>query len=137
MTSPARRAHGPTARALRAAQSRRLQDVASTAGVSVPFLSKLERGRETASETVTARLADALTVPVEVLTGQRPALGPLRDALGIDIHQLGRELGIGVERIAALENGVGAARPELLDAIARRLGVDVDALGIATSAAVA
>jgi transcriptional regulator with XRE-family HTH domain len=134
MTSPARRAHGPTVRALRTALDRRLHDIAATAEVSVGFLSRIERGRETASAEVTARLAAALGVPVPVLTGQTPAVAALARILGVSTQALAAALGIAPARMTSIVEGVAGPTPQEVERLTVRLGVDAGALGLSESA---
>ncbi|MBW6503265.1 helix-turn-helix transcriptional regulator [bacterium] len=54
-------------RARRLLRGQRLADVAAPAGISAPFLSRLERGQRGASDDVIRRLASILDVPVEEL----------------------------------------------------------------------
>lgn len=137
MTSPTRRAHGPTVRALRTARTRRLQDIATAAGVTVSFLSRIERGRETASEAVTARLADALGVPAAVLTGQAPAIAALARILDIAPTALAAAIGTNPNRMQRIADGAESPTAAEVERLVVRLGVDADALGLPTQAAVA
>ena len=54
-------------RARRLLLGRRLADVATPAGISAPFLSRLERGQRGASGEVLRRLASTLDLPPEML----------------------------------------------------------------------
>ncbi|MFE6892467.1 helix-turn-helix domain-containing protein [Streptomyces sp. NPDC057694] len=51
---------GDVLRRRRRAQGRTLQDVADTAGISMPYLSEVERGRKEASSEMLAAVAGAL-----------------------------------------------------------------------------
>ncbi|MFE1955517.1 helix-turn-helix domain-containing protein [Streptomyces sp. NPDC059524] len=51
---------GDVLRRRRRAQGRTLQDVADTAGISMPYLSEMERGRKEASSEMLAAVAGAL-----------------------------------------------------------------------------
>lgn len=135
--TPTRRAHGPTVRALRTAQARTLHDVAAVADISNTYLSRVERGRETASEAVTARLATALHVAVPVLTGQAPAVVALARFLGIDTPALAAALGTHPSRMQRIADGAEPPTVAEIDRLVTRLGVDADVLGLPTPAAVA
>lgn len=72
-----RRAVGETLRRVRVEQGRTLRDVAHEAGVSLGYLSEVERGRKEASSEVLAAMSRSLGVPVsQVLreAGERLAL---------------------------------------------------------------
>ena len=89
-----RTAIGAVLRRLRLRQGRTLQDVADAAGVSMPYLSEIERGRKEASSEILAGICRALgiglpdlleEVRLELLrspVGPRSALS--RSALGRD-----------------------------------------------------
>lgn len=67
-TSPLlRTALGEALRRLRLEQGRTLADVARVAGVSMPYLSELERGRKEGSSEVLAAICDALRVDLSDL----------------------------------------------------------------------
>lgn len=136
MTST-RRAHGPTVRALRTAQARTLHDVSADAGISISFLARVERGRETASEAVTSRLATALHVAAPVLTGQAPAVTALARLLDIDTPALAAALGTHPTRMQRIADGIEPPNAAEVDRLVVRLGVDADALGLRATAAVA
>ncbi|MFF0150184.1 helix-turn-helix domain-containing protein [Micromonospora sp. NPDC005203] len=57
-----RRVIGGVLRRLRQSQGRTLREVAATAGVSVPYLSEVERGRKEASSEVLAAICRALGI---------------------------------------------------------------------------
>ncbi|MBM6404364.1 helix-turn-helix transcriptional regulator [Phycicoccus sp. CSK15P-2] len=75
-TSPARaeplwrEAVGTELRRERAERAERLVDVADRAGVSVQYLSEIERGRKEASSEVLAAVAGALDLTVAELAGR-------------------------------------------------------------------
>lgn len=134
MTVPARRAHGPTVRALRVAAGRRLHDIADLAHVSLGWLSRIEREREIASEGVTIRIARALDIPVEVLTGQTPAVADLARLLEVPVSGLAASAGVAESRMQSIVDGVAGPTPAEVDRISVRLGVDADALGLKSAA---
>src|SRR5688500_19049793 len=65
-----RSAIGTVLRRLRHQQGRTLQDVADAAGVSMPYLSEIERGRKEASSEILASICAALGVPLTDLLEQ-------------------------------------------------------------------
>lgn len=78
-------------RALRQARNLSLGEAAKASGLSIPFLSLLERGRRWASLETLSRLAGALAIPVDVLillasphsflSSGDPRVGPVIDSL--------------------------------------------------------
>lgn len=130
-----RRAHGPTAHAIRRARGLPFQTVAERAQISTGYLSKIERGIRRPEENITVRLAAALDVDVEILTGQRPAIATIRTALGIDAGAFAADIGIGRTQLVRIERGTDLPDTELLAVIARRLGVTIAALDTAALAA--
>jgi transcriptional regulator with XRE-family HTH domain len=54
--------HGPAAKAIRTAQGRSLRDVASKAGLHFGYLTRVESGEKGATEETIGRLADSLGV---------------------------------------------------------------------------
>jgi transcriptional regulator with XRE-family HTH domain len=84
-----RRVIGAVLRRARQAQGRTLRDVAETAGVSLPYLSEVERGTKEASSEVLAAICRALGMPLpdlldearkELLRGA-PAIAPRATSL--------------------------------------------------------
>ncbi|MGW4947648.1 helix-turn-helix domain-containing protein [Actinoplanes sp. NPDC004185] len=65
-----RSAIGTVLRRLRHQQGRTLQDVADAAGVSLPYLSEIERGRKEASSEILASICAALGLPLTDLLEQ-------------------------------------------------------------------
>ncbi|GAA3345870.1 hypothetical protein GCM10020358_54620 [Amorphoplanes nipponensis] len=65
-----RSAIGRVLRRLRHQQGRTLQDVADAAGVSLPYLSEIERGRKEASSEILACICAALGLPLTDLLEQ-------------------------------------------------------------------
>lgn len=127
-----RSAHGPTVRALREAQGLRGDQIAARARISPGYLTNIEKSRRHPEQAVTAALAAALGVPVAVLTGQLPALGAIRDALGVDVATLARSVGATAQQVQNLERGTQLATAEQVTLLSTRLGVaDPTALGLA------
>ncbi|MGH3497351.1 MAG: helix-turn-helix domain-containing protein [Nocardioidaceae bacterium] len=60
---------GDVLRRERTAQRRTLRDVADDAGVSVPYLSEIERGRKEASSEVLAAICRSLRLPLSDVVG--------------------------------------------------------------------
>lgn len=65
-----RSAIGTVLRRLRQSQGRTLQDVARAAGVSMPYLSEIERGRKEASSEILAGICRALGIDLPELLDQ-------------------------------------------------------------------
>lgn len=65
-----RRVIGAVLRRVRLRQGRTLRDVADAAGVSLPYLSEVERGRKEASSEVLAAICRALGLPLADLLEQ-------------------------------------------------------------------
>lgn len=125
---PNNRAYGPTVRAVRHALGKTLTDVAATAGLSKGYWSKVEANIRRPEAEPTTRIAAALGVPVEVLTGQLPVIATLRDAASIDPGTFARDVGLTIGRLERIERGTERPHSDTLDLIATRLGVEVDAL---------
>lgn len=123
-----RRAHGPTIRAIRIARGLRSDTVAAAARISNGYLSNIEAGRRHPEAAKTAAIADALRVPVEVITGQKPAIATLREALGISTATFARDVGLTLVRLDRIERGAEHPNRDLLAVIVTRLGVDPAAL---------
>lgn len=128
--SHARHAHGPLVRALREAKGLTLMELGRASGVSAGYISRVERGAErTASPVVTKRLADALGVLPEHLTGQLPAYRPLRKALTRETRaEFAEYIGMEDGELADIEIGAVAATVSEIGRIARRLGISPDVL---------
>lgn len=126
---PDRRAHGPTVRAFRHARDLTLQQLADRTDSHKGHVGHIETGSYRASVAHTAALAGALGVPTEALTGQIPPIRDLSAILGVARNDLAHAAGISTERMARIERGTERPHADELDAIARRLGVDVAALG--------
>lgn len=63
-----RRAHGPAIRAIREALGISVNKCAVDVGVSVPYLSRLERGERNPTDAVVTALANRLGVSVDAIT---------------------------------------------------------------------
>ncbi len=73
MTPRGNPALGQRIRTLRKARRRMLADVAAESGVSLPYISEVERGTKLPTLEVLTRLADALDLTVvELLSGVPP-----------------------------------------------------------------
>lgn len=124
-----RRAYGPTVKAVREARGLTIAVVAERAQISGGFLSKIERCQRFPEPDVSQRLADALDVPVEELTGQRPVIATLRSALGYDPDDFACDLGITRDLLDRVESGMGGtAASDLFGRLTKRLGVHPEAL---------
>ena len=125
-----RHAHGPLVRALREAKGLTLREVGQAAGVSTGYLSRVERGdARTASPRVTKRLADALGVLPEHLTGQKPPYRPLRAALTTESRaEFAEQVGVAEGELADIEAGAITPTVGEVYRIAQRLGLPASAL---------
>lgn len=126
--SSLRRVHGPTLRAIRQARGLRGDHVARKAGISKGFLSNIEAGRRSPEAARSLTIARAVDVPLEVLTGQKPVIGIIREALGIPATSFARDIGVTTRRLAQIEGGSEIPNDKLTRIIATRLGVDPAAL---------
>lgn len=118
------RARGLIVKAIRESLDRPANRTAEAAGgLDKGYYSMIESGKRTPSREVTRRLADALGVPAEVLSGQIPAIQAIREAQGITPQQFARDIGITTGRLARLEQGSELPDPALTSVIAQRLGV--------------
>lgn len=121
------RPNGATIRALRQVRQLRQDELAARIPVTTGYLSRIELGTR-AGTAKTQRIAAALDVPAEVLTGQRPVIGILRTALGVSLDDLASTAGITPDQLARIEQGSELPSDELIYVIANRLGVDPAAL---------
>lgn len=130
-------ANGGAVRAIRLAQGLQQVDVAAAANINPSWLSKIESGRAVrgnsrvnvqAGNVHLVKLAEVLNVPVEVLTGQLPAIEILRNLQGIDARQFATDVGVTTLRLRRLEQGSEIPDPELAAVLARRLGVDPEVI---------
>ncbi|WP_028564420.1 helix-turn-helix domain-containing protein [Salinispora tropica] len=95
-----RRVIGGVLRRLRVRQGRTLREVAAAAGVSMPYLSEVERGRKEASSEVLAAICRALGIRLSDLLGEaRDDLRRLErpEPMGFTIGEVGRTPGSPVE----------------------------------------
>ncbi|WP_338693418.1 helix-turn-helix transcriptional regulator [Streptomyces sp. Q6] len=95
---------GDVLRRQRRAQGRTLQDVADVAGISMPYLSEVERGRKEASSEMLAAAAGALGLGlVDVLAlaqGELTRAVPVRSTVSV-LHGGNRTAGRGTVCLAA------------------------------------
>lgn len=119
-----RHAHGPLVRLFREAAHLTLDDLARHAGISVSFLSRVERDLRRADRATTLGLARALDVRPLVLSGQLPPWGALRDKLThVGLHDFATQIGVTPDDLDDAESGYTPMSVEMFDRIARRLGV--------------
>jgi transcriptional regulator with XRE-family HTH domain len=125
-----RHAYGPLVRALREAKGLTLESLSGATGLSLGYLSRVERGERTATWDSTVKIAAALGVDPKYLTGQLPALRPLRLALlpGRPLVEFAESVGLDEYELTRIECGSVSPTPELLDRIAQRLGVPAHVL---------
>ncbi|MFI2709310.1 helix-turn-helix domain-containing protein [Micromonospora sp. NPDC018662] len=118
-----RRVIGGVLRRIRLRQGRTLREVAQAAGVSLPYLSEVERGRKEASSEVLAaicralgiHLADLLEEARDELRRERPTpVGPGAPLARLDrvpTARTGPQLRVGPPRLHVSRRPVGATRP--------------------------
>lgn len=119
---------GPLVRALREAS--RISQAALAEQVGMPFrtLNNLEAGRRRAHAWV-AKLAAALDVHPDVLTGHAPIIRALRERRAITTEELAAVAKVTVEELADLEIGAEVPDPLTAQRLGRRLGIDPACLG--------
>lgn len=126
---PARHIRGPVLRALREARGLRQTDLATLVpGMeNSSSLAHIERGARPGIPWID-RLATALDVDPDVLTGQIPAVATLREARAFTPARLAADVGITVRQLTAIERGSVTPDPEVTARLARRLAVHPDAI---------
>ncbi|GAA1621822.1 DNA-binding Xre family transcriptional regulator [Actinoplanes couchii] len=111
-----RRVIGAVLRKVRLAQGRTLRQVAAEAGVSLPYLSEVERGTKEASSEVLAAICRALGLAMpdlldevrrEMLRAARPATSQFRTAVAVQRH--GPRVSIGRSMVCARASSVFSA----------------------------
>lgn len=123
-----RRAYGPTVRAVRNARGMVMSAAAAKAGLSKGYWSKVENGQRRPDVQSTACIAEALDVDAAVLTGQLPVIQTLREALRISRQEFAQQVGVTLGMLCRIERGTERPGLDILQVVAHRLGVDVEAL---------
>lgn len=120
-----RRAQGHLIRVFRGARKLSITKLAEKAGVSKEYLSRVERGeRGSPSEELTRRLADALEVAPEYLTGQLPPYRAIRKIVStMSPEEFAASLGITRAELDAIECGAITPNEYLVGSMAARLGL--------------
>lgn len=126
---PDRRAIGSIVLAIRTAQGKTQSDVAAEAGIGDAYLSLVETGKRRASRYTTIRLADALGVAADVLSGQDPPIKVLREYAELTPAQLAADLGITTGELDRLEHGLAVPTAAVAGQLRRRLGLDPNLWG--------
>lgn len=126
---PDLRAIGSIVLAIRLAQGRTQVDVAEKAGIGDAYLSLVETGKRRASRFATIRLADALNVGDDVLSGQTPPIEALRRIAKLTPRRLAADLGITTAELDRLEHGLDTPTPAVAEHLRRRLGIDPNLWG--------
>ncbi|WP_348773857.1 helix-turn-helix transcriptional regulator [Micromonospora sp. WMMD964] len=110
-----RRVIGGVLRRLRQSQGRTLREVAAAAGVSVPYLSEVERGRKEASSEVLAAICRALGIRLsDLLEEARDDLRRVEPRIPATPRAtLGRFEQAGVARRDASQHALRTSRPVL------------------------
>ncbi|MGI6615671.1 MAG: helix-turn-helix domain-containing protein [Dethiobacteria bacterium] len=128
--------NGERVRRLRKERNYTLEELASRGGISVSFLSELERGGKMPSLGTVEKLAVALNVSPEELIEQN---GDIVAGPGKQIRAYRREKGLGLEELATaaglsysylcgIERGLVMPSPQSLKRIAAALGMPLQAL---------
>lgn len=125
-----RRARGPVIHALRVARGMSLAQLSDLTELKfgAGHLSRIENQQYVASQKLSARLAEALDVPLDVVTGQVPPITTLREILALSEDDLAAAANLTVARLRRVERGSERPHQDELALIARRLGVDPAAL---------
>ncbi|WP_238425693.1 helix-turn-helix domain-containing protein, partial [Micromonospora parastrephiae] len=110
-----RRVIGGVLRRLRQSQGRTLREVAASAGVSVPYLSEVERGRKEASSEVLAAICRALGIRLsDLLEEARDDLRRVEPRIpSAPRAALTRRERVEVSRRAAGQHALRTSRPTL------------------------
>lgn len=119
---------GERLRLIREHRGLSLEQAARAAGVSAPFLSRVETGKASPGPAVLRRLAQALQVSIPVLlrrdlSGLGSKIRTLRQSLGLSREELGRRAGLSSGFLARLEADQSQASLETLERLAAVLGV--------------
>ncbi|MDI6709355.1 MAG: helix-turn-helix transcriptional regulator [Thermoanaerobacterales bacterium] len=118
---------GEKIRVLRGEKGLSLSALAERAGISVSYLSEIERGAVYPSLATLKRLAEELGVPALVLIGNEGSLGHklrmLREEYGMTQAQLARLAGVTAGLIGQVEQGKVQPSLKTLEKLAQAMGV--------------
>lgn len=107
-----------------------LAGLATQAGLSKGYLSRVEHGDRQASPEATRAIANALGVIPEVLTGQFPPYRELRHTLsdGPRFDELAALLEVDLDELERIEIGMVVPTDIQVERMARRFGVPAEVL---------
>lgn len=117
---------GDKIRIVRENQAKTMTELASAAGISVSYLSQIERSQVQPAVRTVNNLAKALGVPVSSLVGKGGLLGSkvrqARDEQGLTQAELAQAAGVSPGLIGQVENGRVQPSLQTIEALARVLG---------------
>jgi transcriptional regulator with XRE-family HTH domain len=117
-------ARGPLVRLLREARGMTITALAEKVGVSIGFLSRIEREKRTAYVGLTWRIASELDVAPEELTGQLPPFRALRMIVStLPDEEFADSIGVSPDELRRIELGRLQPDPQVVELMAERLGV--------------
>lgn len=118
---------GDKIRLLRTEKKMSLQELAERAGISLSYLSEIERGTVYPSLNTVKRIAEALDVPPTSIMGQEGSLGyklkALREEYGLTQAQLAKLAGVTAGLIGQIEQGKVQPSLKTLEKLAEVMGV--------------
>ncbi|BAF59252.1 MAG: helix-turn-helix domain-containing protein [Pelotomaculum sp.] len=118
---------GDKIRMLRAEKNMSLQELAQASGISLSYLSEIERGTVYPALTTLKRIAAGLSVPPAALIGHETTLGcklrALREEYGLTQAQLASMAGVTAGLIGQIEQGKVQPSLKTLEKIAEVMGV--------------
>lgn len=118
---------GEKVRIVRSSKNMSLGELAQKAGISVSYLSEIERGTVNPSLGTLKKLAEALCVPAANLAGREGTLGyrlrTLREEYGLTQAQLASMAGVTAGLIGQIEQGKVQPSLKTLEKIAEVMGV--------------
>jgi len=118
---------GDKIRLLRAEKGLSLQDLASRAGISLSYLSEIERGTVYPALNTLKRIAEGLEVPVSSIMNHEGSLGyklkALREEYGLTQAQLASLAGVTAGLIGQIEHGKVQPSLKTLEKLSEVMGV--------------
>ncbi len=118
---------GDKIRLMRSEKNLSLQDLANRAGISLSYLSEIERGTVYPALNTLKRIAEGLGVPPSAVMGQEGSLGhklkALREEYGLTQAQLANLAGVTAGLIGQIEQGKVQPSLKTLEKLAEVMGV--------------
>lgn len=118
---------GDKIRLMRSEKNLSLQDLANKAGISLSYLSEIERGTVYPALNTLKRIAEGLGVPPSAVMGQEGSLGhklkALREEYGLTQAQLANLAGVTAGLIGQIEQGKVQPSLKTLEKLAEVMGV--------------